>query len=99
MGTKFFDQYSILHFATGIIFYFFGVDFIIWLSIHILFEILENTKPGMHFINTYLPFWPGGKPRSDTLINSIGDTVFAMLGWLIAWSMDKLGKRYEWYEK
>jgi hypothetical protein len=51
---------------------------------------------GMNIINK-MTFWPGGKPRSDTIINSIGDTVGSIIGWLSAYCLDKLGNRYGWY--
>jgi hypothetical protein len=84
MGKNFIDKYSLLHLATGIIFRFFNISLLNSFIIHTIFEFVENTKPGMYFINTYLPFWPGGKPSSDSLLNNIGDTLFFILGWIIA---------------
>jgi hypothetical protein len=84
MGLHFVDKYSLLHFAVGIIFRFFNIDFITSLILHILFEIIENTKAGVHFIDHYLTFWPGGKQKADSFINCVGDTVFFILGWFIA---------------
>jgi len=93
MGQYFLDQYSLLHFAVGIIFYFFGFSFINTLLIHTLFEVSENTQQGIDIINTYFKnIWPGGKEYSDSLINSIGDTFFTMLGWIIAYYIDELNK-------
>ena len=89
MGTKFADNYSLLHFAVGVIFYFFNIDVFTSVVVHIIFEYLENTETGMKFINNCLPFWPGGKSYRDSLINSIGDTVFFALGWLVAWYVNK----------
>ena len=88
MGKKLFDKYTLLHFATGIIAYFLGINYWVWLIIHILFEIIENTPCGIKFINNYLVFWPGGKTKSDSLINSVGDTIGASIGWLCARSLD-----------
>ena len=50
-------------------------------------EIAEKYYPllfpaGRYFITNYLTFWPGGKKKADTIINSLGDNVSAMLGWL-----------------
>lgn len=89
MGLKFADSYSLLHFAVGVIFYFFNIDLFTSVIVHIIFEFLENTETGMKFINNYLPFWPGGKPYKDSIINSIGDTVFFVLGWLMAYIINK----------
>ena len=62
MGLNFIDQYSYLHFASGIIAYFFDISLLYWLIIHTVFEIMENTENGIFIINKYLTFWPGGKP-------------------------------------
>jgi len=100
MGIYFFDQYSILHLAVGIVMYFLGFQINNWIIIHILFEIIENTETGIIFINDYLKsFWPGGKERPDSLINSIGDTFFGILGWYIGYYFDELGKKNKWYKK
>ena len=98
MGLKFIDQYSYLHFATSIIVYFWGISLKKWFIYHTLFEIVENTKCGINFINNHFPYWPGGKPYPDSLTNIIGDTAAAMLGWLSAYYLDKLGTKYGWYE-
>ncbi len=69
MGKYLFDQYTFLHFAVGIIAYFWNISFKIWIIIHTLFEIFENTETGMYIINNYIPLWPGKKPKKDTYIN------------------------------
>jgi hypothetical protein len=99
MGTYFFDQYSILHMASGIIAYFFGIKLQNWIAIHVLFEYFENTDIGIKFINTNLKnIWPGGKEKADTFMNSmIGDNFFAILGWCIAYYFDWIGKENQWY--
>ena len=85
MGKTFIDKFSLLHFATGIIAYFFGISLVMWILIHVTFEILENTNEGVYFIDNYLSFWPGGKKYPDSVINSLGDEIFAILGWLVAY--------------
>lgn len=90
MGNSTFDQFSLLHFASGIIAYFWGLPFIWWFVLHAVFEILENTKAGMYFINKFMPVWPGGKQHPDSFANSvIGDNVSAALGWIFASMADK----------
>ena len=89
MGKILFDQYSLLHFATGVIFYFFNFKFVTFLVIHTIFEILENTKSGIYFIDNYLTFWPGGKQSSDTFINIIGD-IYECIGWYSSKLLDSL---------
>jgi hypothetical protein len=85
MGVKFADQYSLLHFASGVTSFYWNISLVNWIIIHTIFEIFENTTYGMYFIDTYLDgIWPGGKKFADAPINSIGDTVFAILGWIFA---------------
>lgn len=88
MGVYFFDQYSLLHFAVGVIFYFWDFSATTTFLIHTVFEYLENTDIGIYFINKYLTIWPGGKPYADSLLNSIGDTFFTMLGFYLAKYLD-----------
>lgn len=100
MGTALFDNYTYLHFAVGVVIYYFGIKLLPWVVIHTAFEVGENTDIGMNFINKCLPFWPGGKTQADSLTNSIGDTIGAVLGWLSASYLDSLvgkGKIYANY--
>jgi hypothetical protein len=91
MGTKFTDNFSILHLASGIIFYFLGFSFLKALLIHIVFEVVENNKHIIKITNSF-SWWPGGKPESDNLTNILGDNFYFIIGWLIAYTIDK---RYE----
>ncbi len=84
MGNLFTDKYSLLHLAVGIIFRFFNISFIHSIIIHTLFEIIENSNYGIHFIDKYISIWPGGKKESDTLINSLGDLFYFSIGWYLA---------------
>jgi hypothetical protein len=88
MGYYWIDQYSILHFATGIIAYFWGISLYTTLILHILFELFENTTYGMIFINKWFPIWPGGKDHPDSLINCISDTLFTFIGWILSYKLD-----------
>ena len=78
------DQYSLLHFAVGIISRYWNISFLWLLIIHSIFEFVENTSQGMYFINTWIPFWPGGKSHPDSVVNRVGDTVFSLIGWIVA---------------
>lgn len=99
MVNYYFDQYSILHMASGIVAYFWRIKLSSWFIIHLLFELIENRESSMIFINTYFPNWPGGKNKSDSLINSISDQFFAMLGWIIGFLADYYSKKYDLYDK
>lgn len=97
MGYRFIDQYSYLHFVVGATFFYWNVSLFNWFLIHTLFEIVENTQIGIYIINNYITFWPGGKPKTDTLINNLGDTVFAILGWLSALLITSQGEKLKLY--
>lgn len=86
MGRVFTDKFSLLHFACGIIVYYWGMSVVVWFIIHGLFEILENTQTGMKYINM-ISLWPGGKDEKDTVINSIGDQFYGLVGWFCAWAI------------
>lgn len=96
MGTKFLDQYSLLHFAAGVVAYFWGIPFFVWFGINIIFEAFENSEFGINLINN-ISAWPGGKPYPDSAINIIGDIISVLLGWGFAYFIDYLGKKYQWY--
>jgi len=87
MGVQLLDQYSLLHFSVGVMAYFWGMPFGVWVVIHTLFELLENTPTGITLINKF-PLWPGGKPRADTHTNSLGDGLSAAAGWGVAALLD-----------
>lgn len=96
MGKKFLDQYSLLHFAAGIVAYFFNIPLIIWIAINIAFETFENSSLGMSIINK-LPVWPGEKRFADSLLNICGDILSVILGWCLAYYIDYLGNKYQWF--
>ena len=101
MGKAMLDQYSLLHAAVGVISYFWGLP--LWLTVvgHVLFELLENTQTGMNIINGLRigghALWPGGKPFADSAVNSVGDTMATLAGWLLAAWLDDFGQRHGWY--
>ena len=93
MGTTLLDKYSLLHFAVGIVAYFWSVGFWQFAALHTGFEFVENTSTGMKFINDYFTWWPGGKDRADNLVNQVGDTLSAMAGWAFARYQDSVFDR------
>jgi len=98
MGLNIFDQFTYLHFSTGIVAYFFGLPLLYWIVLHTIFEITENTSFGINMINNYFKFWPGGKPYSDSFVNCVGDTLGTVIGWFSAYLIDNLGSKYKLYE-
>jgi len=84
MGVLFTDKYSLLHFASGIVAYYWNVSFIAWFILHLIFELAENTETGMHYIRK-IKLWPGGKTHPDSWLNCTGDQFYSVLGWLFAY--------------
>jgi hypothetical protein len=89
MGVHFTDAFSLLHLASGIVVYYWGMPFTTWFIVHAIFEIAENTRPGMRFIRS-VKLWPGGKSRADSVLNSLGDQFYSCVGWGIAYYFTKL---------
>jgi hypothetical protein len=84
MGIYFTDRYSLLHFATGIVAYYWDISFAMWFMVHAIFEYIENTSPGMRLIRK-IKLWPGGKERADNMRNRAGDQFYGALGWIFAY--------------
>lgn len=97
MGTQAFDQYSLLHFASGVVAYFFHVPLWLWFIINIIFEVFENSMFGINLIQQ-VSIWPGGKSQADIPINSVCDIIFCMIGWGVSYFVDYLGHKYKWYK-
>lgn len=93
MSQTFTDEFSLLHVATGIVAYYWGLPLHWWFVIHAVFEWLEDTQIGVRIINTLFgKIWPGGgKKVPDSFLNSeLGDNFYAILGWLVAYKFDKV---------
>ena len=84
MGENLFDQYSFLHFSVGAVAYYWDINLKNLIILHIIFELLENTVEGIKLINKF-KYWPGGKDKADSPLNMVGDTISAILGWLVAY--------------
>ena len=84
MGIYFTDKYSLLHFANGVIAYYWNISFTLWFILHLLYEYIENTQQGIQIINK-INIWPGGKEQPDTIINNIGDQFYGMFGWIFTY--------------
>ena len=96
MGLNFLDQYSLLHYATGVMAYFWGIPPVPFFLAHVTFEVVENTEAGMEFINKTLTWWPGGKPRADSFSNIVGDNLAAIAGYYCAYKLDDMGNKKRW---
>ena len=89
MGVQFTDEYSLLHLASGIVVYYWGMSFMTWFVVHAAYELIENTPTGMRFIRL-IELWPGGKTHADSAWNSTGDQFYSCVGWAIAHFHSKL---------
>lgn len=81
MGVLFTDKFSLLHFASGIIAYYWNLSFFHWFMLHLIYEMIQNSKYGILFINNVVTLWPGGKLGYDSYTNMTGDQFYGMLGW------------------
>ena len=87
MSQAFTDEFSLLHFATGIVAQFMGLSLAHWFVVHVTFELVEDTQTGVRVINKLFgKIWPGGgKKVPDSFLNSeLGDNFYAVLGWVFA---------------
>jgi hypothetical protein len=82
MGIYFTDNFSLLHFSSGIIAYYWNITFFQWFILHIIYELFQNSAFGIWFINNVITVWPGGKLHYDSYINIIGDQIYGLLGWI-----------------
>ncbi len=100
MDNQLFDQFTYLHFAVGIVMYFWGISLPKWLIIHTAYELFESTSFGVNFINVVFgKLWPGGGDHQPAhIINSVGDTIAALIGWISAYYLDRLGSKMGWYK-
>nr|QBK88501.1 MAG: hypothetical protein LCMiAC01_01780 [Mimivirus LCMiAC01] len=71
MGIQFIDNYTIIHFIAGILVYYIGISYNVWLILLITFKIIE-------------PYILQNKFSEDNELNQIGDHIFGMLGWIFA---------------
>ena len=88
MGKTLFDRYSLLHFLSGMLAANQRLPITWWFVLHSMFELAENTRPGMRFLNFVARnlYYPGGgKKHADSWSNMIGDQISAQLGWFVAW--------------
>lgn len=87
---NFLDAYSLSHFAFGIVAYYIGITFEQWFWLHIIFELVENSIVTRTYANKFLYSFGFEMINVDTIINSLGDQVSAMAGWLLPYFLDKV---------
>jgi len=101
MGVNFADQFSFLHYSVGAVFFYWVprplLGGAVFFLMHTIFELVENSNFGVHALKAVV-IWPGGKPKADTMINILGDTVFAMLGFYTSYVVNVVGEHFGWYQ-
>ena len=98
--SKIFDNYTYLHFAAGIIAYYWGFTLLEWTVFHLFLDIFERTDFGKKVLHFFIRIWPG---RDDNLLESyynvFGDSASAVLGWLSAYLLDIMLQKIGLYQK
>ena len=96
MSRQFFDQFSLLHFASGVTAYFWFhhlVSFKTFLIFMVLFELFQNSAVGMDFMNHYIPIWPKNRREPEPWVNMMSDVLFLIIGWQSAFYLDEYYRR------
>lgn len=78
----FFDQWMWLHMAVGACAHWVGVKEGVYVSMHVVYELLSNTETGMEVLRE-IPFWPP-KEEKDEVLNMVGDPFWGWIGWRLA---------------
>ncbi len=94
MICDYFDKYSCLHIASGITAYIWGLSLPKWIVVHLAYSFFENSKMGINFTRDYLAFFKTYKEKGDSMENLIGDTICAIIGWLIVYTTDCVTLKY-----
>ena len=98
--SKIIDRNTYLHFAAGIIAYYWGFTLIDWLILHILLDLFQRTKLGKKVTKIFARIWPEPSDlSSETYLNVLGDSAFAVLGWVSAYLLDKFLQKIGMYKK
>lgn len=69
------------HFISGVIAYYIGFPLIPFIILHILWEIVDNTRYFRDRSIKMFSWLPFLAYRLDTVYNSQTDNIFAILGW------------------
>jgi hypothetical protein len=86
-GDALFSQYSLLHFAMGLIIFFTKVPLLLATLAYTAFLLVHHSEEGSRFMSKFVPMWPGGK-RSEDYLPILGDILAFDAGWLAASAAD-----------
>lgn len=84
----FLDQYSLIHMAVGILFYFWKISFFLSTLTQATFMLLNNSEEGSKLFSRYAPQYPYTAKKHDSWINMVGDNMSFNFGWLLASAVD-----------
>ncbi len=80
-----FDEYSVVHFAIGVLTYQSGFSFVTLAIVYSIFKIFSNVSLGMYVIDTYITPLLGYKLFPESFKNIGTDLAMCLLGWLVGY--------------
>jgi hypothetical protein len=78
-----FDEFSVVHFAIGVLTFQAGFSFLTLAIIYSIFKIFSNVSLGMYVIDTYVTPLLGYKLFPESFKNIGSDLGMCFLGWLV----------------
>jgi hypothetical protein len=84
-----FDAYSFVHFSVGVISYYLKINLSTWFILITLFELIQNVQCGSLIDMIKAKITPFSQQSPESTINSIGDILSALLGWICAYYFTK----------
>ena len=83
------DKYSIIHFIAGFIVYFLKINITTLFVLSTIYDVYENSRNGNHISKIIKEKFLFSAGDPETLVNSIGDIVCTLMGWICAYYIDK----------
>jgi len=78
-----FDEYSVVHFAIGLLTFQAGFSFLTLAIVYAIFKVFSNVSLGMYVIDTYVTPLLGYKLFPESFKNIGSDLGMCFLGWLV----------------
>jgi hypothetical protein len=77
------DEYSMINFTVGLLWYQAGFSFISLLVVYSIFKLVGNTSIGLYYVDKYLTPITGFKLHSESYKNMFMDLGFCFSGWML----------------
>ena len=84
-----FDEYSVVHFAIGLLTFQAGFSFLTLAIVYAIFKIFINVSVGMYVVDTYITPLLGYKLFPESFKNIGSDLGMCFLGWLVGFLVFK----------